>query len=70
MAKADKDMLRELGQLATVNVFDPLTKQSDTGVVTGLKKDTIEEWYSKKVADLKATALFKGADDSKLALKK
>jgi hypothetical protein len=71
MAKADKDMLRELGQLAVTSVFDPLSKQSDAGVVTGLKKDAIDEWYSKKVTGLKDVApLFKNTTDSNVTLKK
>lgn len=70
MAKADKEVLRDLAQTTVTNVFDPLSKQSDTGVVTGLDKGKIEEWYSKKVGELKTTELFKGAADSKLTLKK
>lgn len=68
--KAAKDDLRSLSQLAVASVYDPLSKQSDTGVVSGLKKEDIDDWYSKKVGGLTTTALFKNADDTKLTLRK
>jgi hypothetical protein len=70
LAKEDKEMLRELAQRAIVNVFDPLSKQSDTGTVTGLDKGKIDEWYTNKVSGLKANTLFKGDANSAVELKK
>lgn len=68
-SKLDKDgkaLLREFAQLAVTQVFDPLSKQTDAGVVNGLKKDAVDEWLSKRPADLKATPLFKDAGTTKL----
>lgn len=76
LAKADNDALRELGQLALTNVFDPLSKQSDNGVVTGLDKSKLDEEYNKKVTALAADPkvvsfpLFKSDANTKVTLKR
>ncbi len=67
-SKLDKDgkaVLRELSQLAITQVFEPLSKQTDAGVVNGLKKDALDEWLSKRVPEVKAMQLFKDTDRSK-----
>jgi hypothetical protein len=64
--KASKDLLREFSQLAVTQVFDPLSRQSESGVVTGLKKEAIDEWVVKKQADLKALQLYKDTPTAKI----
>lgn len=66
-SKLDKDgktLLRELAQLAITQVFDPLSKQSETGVVNGLRKDALDEWLTKRLQDVKAMQLYKDTDRS------
>lgn len=62
---AGKGVLREFSQLAVTQVFDPLSKQNDNGVVSGLKKEAVDEWLSKKMGDVKAMQLYKDTDKSK-----
>lgn len=67
-SRLDKDgrsVLRELAQLAVTQVFDPLSKQTDSGVVTGLNTPAVKEWYTKKEGELKAMLLYKDTDKSK-----
>lgn len=62
--KDGKAVLRELAQLAITQVFDPLSKQTDAGVVNGLKKDALDEWLSKRLPEVKAMQLFNDTDRS------
>lgn len=62
---AGKGVLREFSQLAVTQVFDPLSKQNDNGVVSGLKKEAVDEWLSKKLGDVKTMQLYKDTDKSK-----
>jgi hypothetical protein len=60
--KASKDLLKEFSQQAIALVFDPLSKQTETGVVNGLNVGALTEWRTKKEADLKKWQLFKDTD--------
>ncbi len=67
-SRLDKDgkaLLREFAQIAITQVFDPLSKQSDSGVVNGLKKEAVDEWLTKRLPDVKAMQVFKDTDRSK-----
>lgn len=64
--KASKDLLREFSQVAVTQVFDPLSKQADNGVVTGLKPEAIDEWLTKKQSELKSLQLYKDLPTAKL----
>jgi hypothetical protein len=64
--KASKDLLREFSQVAITQVFDPLSRQADNGVVTGLKPEAIDEWLTKRMSELKALQLYKDLPTAKL----
>lgn len=65
--QGSKAVLTEFSKLAVTQVFDPLSKMNtDTGVANGLRKDAVDEWLAKKQGELKATALYKNTDATKL----
>lgn len=82
LSQEDRKQLSELAQVAITNVFEPLSKQSDTGGVSGLDKDKVESWVTARTPALEAKVtdkdkelkalrvpLFKNKADSKLSLK-
>lgn len=67
-SKLDKDgkaVLSEFAQIAITQVFDPLSRQSDKGVVDGLNKEAVEGWLTKRTAEVKAMNLYKDTDRAK-----
>jgi hypothetical protein len=67
-SKLDKDgkaLLRGFATDAVTHVFEPMSKQTDAGVVTGLNTGAIEEWLTKRQPEVKAMQLFKDTDRPK-----
>ncbi len=64
--QGSKSLLTEFSKLAVTQVFDPLSKMNESGVANGLKKEAVDEWLAKKQGELKANALYKNSDATKL----
>jgi hypothetical protein len=64
--QTSKTVLADLSKTAVTNVFDPLSKMNESGKANGLNKAEIDGWRAKRLPDLKATALYKGSDATKV----
>lgn len=63
--KATKDLVRDLTQQVVALVFDPLSRQTETGVVNGLNVGELTGWRTKKEAEVKVMQLYKDTDKGK-----
>ncbi|MCU0704899.1 MAG: hypothetical protein MUF18_13050 [Fimbriiglobus sp.] len=61
----DKALLREFEQLVVSQVFDPLVKQSDNVVDSGLNAGEVTKWANTKAAALKSLQLYRDTDKGK-----
>lgn len=64
--QGSKAILASISKEAVTNVFDPLSRMNEGGKANGLNKGEIDGWRAKRLPDLKATALYKGSDATKV----